>query len=280
MRKTAIVTDSVATVPAELAQRYDIGIVPLEVIFGLESFHDGIDMTPAEFYRRLATDRVMPKTSAPSVGELAAAYAEAARRAEAVVAIHLAASLSATVTVAHQAAALIDTPVHVLDCRTAAAAQGLIVLAAARAAEAGAGAGEVLATTRKVMDRVYLLVMLDTLHYLRKGGRIGGAQAWLGMALRFKPIVALANGRVVPVERPRTRPRGVARLVELMAEATKGRPVHVAVTHAEALTEAEALRDRIAAQFDCRELIITELTPVMGAHAGPGVLGIAFWAED
>lgn len=280
MRKTAIVTDSVATVPPELVQRYNIGVVPLLVNFGLESFHDGVDMTPAEFYRRLATGRGLPKTSTPPVGEFVAVYAAAARRAEAVVAIHLAASLSATVTAAHQAAALIDTPVHVLDCGTAAAAQGLIVLAAARVAEAGAEAEEVLATARKVMDRIHLLVMLDTLHYLRKGGRIGGAQAWLGMALRFKPIVSLANGRVVPVERPRTRPRGVARLVELMAEATKGHPVHVAVTHAEALTEAEALRDRIAAQFDCRELIITEFTPVMGAHTGPGVLGIAFWAED
>lgn len=122
--------------------------------------------------------------------------------------------------------------------------------------------------------------MLDTLKHLWRGGRIGAAQAWFGMALRFKPILALADGAVQPVERPRTRPRAIARLVELMAEEVRGQPVHVAVTHATAQAEAETLRDRIAAQFDCRELFITEFTPVMGAHAGPGVVGIAFWAED
>jgi len=280
MRHTAIVTDSVANLPAELVKRYDIGVVPLLVTFGLETFRDGVDISSAEFYHRLATNKVVPKTSTPPIGDFIAVYTQAAQRAEAVVAIHLVGTLSGTVNIARQAAALMDVPVYVLDSRTAAAAEGLVVLAAARAAQAGAKAEEVLAVARGVISRVRLLVMLDTLEYLWRGGRIGAAQAWFGMALRFKPIVALADGAVRPVERPRTRQRALARLVELMAEEVQHRPVHVAVTHATAPAEAEALYHRVAARFDCRELFITEFTPVMGAHAGPGVVGIAFWAED
>ena len=280
MHKTAVVTDSVANLPPDLIERYNIGVVPLLVTFGLETFRDGVDISTAEFYRRLARDKVVPKTSTPALSDFVSVYSQAARRAEAVVAIHLAGALSGTAHTARQAAALVEAPVYVLDSNTAAAAQGLVVLAAARAAQRGAGPEEVLAAARRVMARVRLLVMLDTLEYLARGGRIGAVQAWLGMMLRFKPIVSLVNGSVQPVERPRTRQRALERLVELMADEVQDRPVHVAVTQATARAEAEALRDRIAARFDCRELFITEFTPVMGAHAGPGVVGIAFWAED
>jgi DegV family protein with EDD domain len=280
MRKTAVVTDTIATLPRQMAEQHEIGIVPLQVTFGLDAYRDGVDLSSAEFYRRLAAAKELPTTSAPTMADLIAAYEEAARRAESVVAIHPSGSLSATVAAARQAAEQVDAPVHVLDSRTGAASQGLIALEAARAALAGAEAEEVLAIARKVMGRARLLVSMDTLEYLRKGGRIGAAQAWLATALRFKPIITLTDGEVQPVERPRSRQRAITRMLELMAEAVQDRPVHAAVTHGEALAEAEELRDRMAAQFDCRDLFITEFTPVMGAHTGPGVIGLAYWAEE
>ena len=278
MRKTAIVADSIATVPRELAERQEIEVVPLQVLFGLETFRDGVDINSAEFYRRLAEAKTLPTTSAPAVGDLISAYEKGAGRAESVVAIHPSGALSSSVTAAQQAAEQVDARVHVLDTKTGSVAQGLTVLTAARTAFAGAGPQQVLSAARQVMDRVKILITFDTLEYLRKDGRFGGAQAWLASALRFKPIITLADGVVKPVERPRTRRRAIERMLALMKESVQGRPVHAAVTHGEALTEAENLRDLIAEQFDCRELFITEFTPVMGAHAGPGVLGIAYWS--
>jgi DegV family protein with EDD domain len=280
MRITAIVTDSAATVPREMAEQYDIGVVPMQITFGRKTFRDGVDMSSAEFYRRLAAAKHLPKTSAPAVGDLLAAYKEAGQRAEAVVAVHTSANLSATVSAACRAAGELDTTVHVLDSRTGAASQALIVLAAARAALDGAGPEKVLAAARWVMDRVHLLVAFETLEYLRKGGRIGAAQAWLATALRFKPIVTLSGGVVKPVERPRTRRRAIGRMVKLMTDAVQGQPVHAAVLHGEAPADAEELRESIAGRLDCRELFITEFTPVMGAHTGPGIIGLAWWAED
>jgi len=145
---------------------------------------------------------------------------------------------------------------------------------------AGAGPQEVLAKAREMMERVRLLVMLDTLKYLQRGGRIGRAQAWLGEALQFKPIVTLAGGVVEPVAKPVTRQRGMARMVQEMAGDVRGRPVHAAVTHAAVPAEAQKLQEQLIAQFDCRELLTTEFTPVMGAHAGTDIVGIAWWAEE
>jgi DegV family protein with EDD domain len=280
MRKTAVVTDSVATLPGELAEQMEIEIVPLQISFGLEAYRDGVDMTAAQFYARLATSRELPTTAAPRIGDIIAVYEQAAQKAEAVVAIHVSANLSTTIHSALQAAAETKARVTVVDSRTGAIAEGLIALEAARAALAGAGPEEVLAKAREMMERVRLLVMLDTLKYLQRGGRIGKAQAWPGEALQFKPIVTLGGGVVEPVAKPVTRQRGEARMVHEMAGDVHGRPVHAAITHAAAPAEAEKLQAQLTAQFACRELLITEFTPVMGAHAGPGVVGIAWWAEE
>lgn len=280
MRNTAIITDSIATIPSDLADTYDIGIVPLHVTFGGQTYRDGVEMTSDQFFHRLSMNNMEPTTSAPAIGELVAAFNEAATKAETVVAIHASGALTATRDASLQAAELVDVPVHVVDSKTGAAAQGLVVLEAARAALAGASPEEVLQRAQELIERVRLLIMMDTLKYLARGGRIGSAQAWLGTALRFKPIITLAEGKIAPVDRPRSRPRAIDRLFELMAEDVGEQPVHVAVTQGAALAEAETLRDRIGSRFDCRDLVITEFTPVMGAHTGPGVLGIAYWTEQ
>jgi len=171
--------------------------------------------------------------------------------------------------------------IELLDSRTAAAAQGFVVLAAARAAALGKSLTEVVETAKSVMQLVKLLAVLDTLYYLVKGGRVPKVAALAGSLLKIKPILTIAEGEAHPVTNPRTTLGARKRLVKLMEQKiVKGHPLRVAVMHADALDKAIALRDQIAAQFDCTELFITEFTPVMGAHTGPGLVGVAFYNED
>jgi DegV family protein with EDD domain len=157
--------------------------------------------------------------------------------------------------------------------------QGFVVLEAARAAASGADLDEVVARAEEVARRVHVLAALDTLEYLHRGGRIGGAAAFLGSMLQIKPIVYVADGIVAALAKPRTMSRAVQLMLKEIARRTGSRPLHVAVLHADVLDAAEELRQQIHDRFECIELHITEFTPVMGAHAGSGVLGVAFHAE-
>ena len=274
-------TDSVASLPPELAQQHEIRVVPLLVIFGKQTFRDGVDMTPSQFYQRLRLEKDLPTTSAPSVGELVKLYEEVGRGREAVVSIHLTGDLSQTYESAVQAADMITSPpVHVVDTRTASMAQGFVALAAARAAQAGADAQTVLRVARETMPRVRLYAVLDTLEYLRRGGRMSGAAALVGSALRIRPILTVKDGKAVAVERPRTKNRAVDRMLELAVAELGDAPAHVAVVHAAAPEAAAELRDEVSRRLRCTELHLAEFTPVMGAHTGPGVLGLAFYAGD
>jgi DegV family protein with EDD domain len=158
-------------------------------------------------------------------------------------------------------------------------AQGFVALEAARTAAGGGDLEAVVARAHEVAAKVRLFAMLDTLEYLYRGGRIGGAAALLGSMLQIKPVVHLVDGRVEPLAKPRTRGRAVQCMLQRLAEEVDGRPVHAAIFQADARVEAEELRGRLAEAFECVELHVTEFTPVMGAHAGPGVLGIAFFVD-
>ena len=281
MRKVAVVTDSAANLPPELIARHHIIVVPLLLHWDGHEYRDGVDITPGELYHRLrqSTNGALPKTSTPSMGDFVRAYARAAQEAKAVVSIHLSAELSGVYQVACAASDLVDTPVHVLDCRTAAMGCGFVVLEAARAAEAGADVEHVLERARQVARRVRLYATLDTLTYLHRGGHVPAIASIAGSALKICPILTIENGPARLAELPRTRRRAIARLLARMSDEVGDRPVHAAVMHADVPDEAEALRREVADRFDCRELFITEFTPVMGAHAGPGVLGVAWWSE-
>jgi DegV family protein with EDD domain len=280
MKKVVIVTDSSANVPPGLVQQLDIRVVPIVLAINGYAFQDGVDITPAQVYSLLREGKHAPTTSAPSIGDFLRVYVAAAQEAACVVSIHLSPSLSATYNVAVAASQLVEhVPVRVVDCPTAAMGQGFAVLEAARAAAAGAGPEAVIARAREVASKVQLLATIDTLEHLRRGGRIGGAAALLGAALRIKPVLSLAGGRVDVVARPRTQSRSLHVMLREMAAAVDSQRLHAAVLHASAPEEAEELRQRIERQFDCSELLVTELTPVMGAHTGPGVLGVAFYVE-
>jgi len=280
MSKVAVVTDSVANLPPELVERYSITIISLLVAFGPKVFRDGVDMTSAQFYRRLGEDKHLPTTSTPSMGDFLGLFHRLAREAEAIACIHLAHEFSGTVAIAEEVGqSFKEVPVRVVDSRSAAMAEGFVVLEAARMAAKGGDLVAVVVRARGMIPRVNLVVMLDTLKYLYRGGRIGRAARLMGSALQFKPVLSVENGAVDALERPRTWPKAVRRILEIMAARVRGRPVHAAVVHADALDKAEQLRQKVASLFNCRELYATDLTPVMGTHAGPGVLGVAWWSD-
>jgi len=280
VKKVAIVTDSAACLPQELIWEHDIRVVPFVLIFGGRVYQDGVDMTTAEFYRMLQESPLAPTTSQPSIGDFLTVYETLRREAEAVVSIHVPATLSGCWNSAMAAARQVpDLPVHVIDCGTAAMAQGFVVLAAARAAMAGASAEEVVRAAERVIQRVRLYATLGTLKYLARSGRVPGVLALASAALHIHPVLSMRKGEVRMVARVRSKRRAVAYMLEQMVTEVKGYPVHVAVFHAAALDEARALRDVIAERFSCVELYVTEFTPVMGAHTGPGVVGVAFYAE-
>ena len=286
MKKVAVVTDTTACIPQEQVARYDIEVVPVQLIFEDKIYRDGIDISPTEFYALLRQADKLPTTSASSPDPYLEAYRKASQRAESILCLTEPSNFSAMVNsalVAKEMAktALPNVVIEVLDCATAAAGQGLVALAAARAAASGKNLGEVMTTAQDIMYRVNLFATLDTLHYLVKGGRVPQAAALVNSLLKIKPIFTLNHAEAHTVALPRTIPSAIKRMTKLMEkEVVKGQRLHVAVMHADTLDKAVTFRNRIASQFDCAELFITEFTPVMGVHTGPGLLGVAFYSED
>ena len=282
----AIVTDTTACIPKEQTEKYGIEVVPIEFIFGDKPYRDGIDMSPTEFYERLRQAKKLPTTSSISPNHVFEAYRRASQRASSILCITPPSKLSGVfnssqVAVEMAKEALSNVVIEVLDCSTAAAAQGLVVLAGARAAARGKNLAEVVEITNSVMHRVNLFATLDTLKYLVKGGRVPKAAAFAGSLLQIKPIFTVNDGDAHPVTNARTNHGATKRLLEIMRQnVVKGQLLHVAVMHADALDRAKELVDRISSRFDCTELFITEFTPVMGVHTGPGVIGIAFYSEE
>jgi len=286
MRKVSIVTDSTACIPEELVAKYDICVVPLVIIFEGKSYHDGVDMSPGEVYRIMRRRENLPTTSTPSGGDFLSAFRRLSEQAESILCITVTAQQSKiydTALVAKEIAKEVipNTAIDVIDSRAVGGALGFIVLEAARAASQGADLAQAAEAARSMMPRVNFIAMLDTLFYLARTGRTGRAQAWAGTLLKIKPIVehATSTGETMPVARPRTKTKAVAHLLEIMAERVGDSPVHVIAHHADELEEGEKLKAEIASRFNCVELHLTEFTPGMGVHAGPGVLAIAFYTD-
>ena len=285
MREVAVVTDTTACVPNEQVTQYDIEVVPVQLIFEDKTYRDGIDMSPTEFYSLLRKAKKMPTTSSSSPQPYIDAYINASRKAVSILCITEPANFSAMFNSARVAAdmareAIGDKRIEVLACTTAAAGQGLVTLAAARAAALDKMLAEVKETTENVMTRVNLFATLDTLHYLAKSGRVPQAAALVNNILNIKPVFTLNHSEAHTVALPRSLQSATKRMLKLMAkEVIKGQPLHVAVMHADAPEQAVFLKDRITSQFECSEIFITEFTPVMGVHTGPGLFGVAFYSE-
>lgn len=276
MARTAIATDSTAGLPAELVERYHIHVIPLNVLFGQESLRDNVDITTEEFYRRLQTVKdTLPTTSQPSAGAFREFYEAIAKEADAIVSIHISADLSGTVASALQAKDMLPhIPIYVIDSRFTSMALGYVVLEAARAAEAGVSPEEVVAAAQAIIPRMRVYFAVDTLRYLHMGGRIGGGAAFLGTALGIKPILELRDGKIEAAGKARTMKRAADRLVELLVEQFgEGARIRAATIGAAAPEAAQQLAEQIRQRFDCVEMYITDLSPVIGTHVGPGTIG-------
>ena len=273
----AVVTDSTAYLPPDVVARYGIEVVPCYVVLAGHSGREGEDITPADVARALSTRGQKVSTSRPTPGDFVAAYRRRlAAGADRVVSIHLSAELSGTWDAARLAAAQVgEHVVTVVDSRSTAMGTGFAVLAAARAAAEGAGAAEVAAIANDTAARTRTFFVVDTLEHLRRGGRIGSAASLLGTALAVKPVLHVADGQVVPLERVRTSARALSRLVQRAVEAAGGPGASVAVHHLAAAQRAEKLAtDLQQALADIRELHVSELGAVIGAHVGPGAVGV------
>jgi len=275
-----IVTDADASLPEAEMTRYDITTIPLWVHFGEETFREGLDLTPDEFYARLTSSRALPTTSQPSAGQFVEIFWFKQEAAYEIISIHLSGDLSGTCLSAHQAIEMLggDVPISVVDSRTVSVAEALLVRQAALWAEAGRDRETIAADLAQVTDRVTVFFTVETLEYLAKGGRIGKAAALMGTVLRVQPILSIQGGVIVPVERPRTRRRAVARLQELILEQAEGkREVWLGIAHARCLDEAEALAQFFREALSPAFLFIHELGPGVGTHGGPGTLGVALY---
>lgn len=277
-----IVTDTTSGLPAGLAQQYDIPVIPQVIMFGDESYLEGVEMDHATFLTRLRTSKTLPKTAAPPPGLFVDVFRARARPGDTVLCIHPSAELSGTVRSALTAAAdFPDMDIRVLDTRTIAGPLAALTLLAAQWARQGQGADAIMAGLHAMIPRAHVYFLVDTLEYLQKGGRIGGAAALIGSVLQVKPILELREGRVEPLERERTQRKALARLKEMvLAGAAHGPESHLSVLHAGAPDAARALADDLGRQLAAPDGMIMELTPAIVTHAGPGVLGVGFFAPD
>ncbi len=267
-----IVTDSVSDLPSQVAKQLGITIVPLHVRFGTEVFRDGVDLTAEQFYERLIHSKTLPVTSVPSPGAFAEAYNKLAEETDEILAITLTSKLSGTYEVALQSIGLMKKKcrVEVVDSQQAVMAQGFIVMAAARAAQAGASFDEVLDIAHRNIPRVEMRAAFDTLEYLQRGGRIGKAQAFLGSMLRINPIIGLKGGEVFPVARERSRARAVDHLYNFAM--SYSHIDEMAVEYAVAADEAEMLVERLGSKFPSDRIYRTRTSPVITTHTGPSLL--------
>ena len=276
MGGVAVVTDSTAYLPAGLAEQEGVGVVPLHVVLGRRTGIEGVQVSPEEVARALRERRLEVSTSRPTPAELVRAYRASGARE--VVSVHLSGALSGTVQAAALAArevAAEGIAVRVVDARTIAMGLGFAVLAAAETARYGASAEQVEERARTVARGARLLFYVDTLEHLRKGGRIGAAAALLGTALSVKPLLHVVDGSIAPLERVRTATRAMARLQDLAVEVAQDGPVDVAVHHLAAPERAEQMAGQLRARLPgLRALHVSEVGAVVGAHVGPGLLGV------
>lgn len=276
MSGVAIVTDSTADIPRDLAEARGLRVVPMTVTFGEESFISGVTLQPERFYELLDERDEIPMTSQPNPAWFEEAFGDAADvGADAVVAVHISSELSGTCDVARKAAERIELPVEVVDSRHAGASLALVVFAALRAAEDGASAGEVARHAERIAGETAIHFAVDDLAYLRRGGRLTGAQHLVGSVLRVKPVLTVNDGRVEPLEKVRTWSKAVQRLGELTGEAAGGAAADVIVTHGLSPERAAEVWEAVESNVEVRERLSTIIGPVVGSHLGPGAVGVA-----
>lgn len=277
----AVATDSTANIPQEYLEKYDIHVIPQCLNWEEETYLDGVDITADEFYRQLGQAKELPTTSQPSAGEFHEFFGKLAETYEAIIGIFISEHLSGTLDSALTAVEMMpDFPIQIIDSRSASMGLGFIVLAVARALEQGVTFEDATQLARDLVPVTHAVFVVDTLEYLHRGGRIGGATRLLGSVLSIKPLLYLEEGRIEPLASVRTKRKAIQRLLDTVAEETSGKgKLHASVIHAAALDEAELFQDQVKERLQPVELIMSELSPVVGTHTGPGLVGLGYYTE-
>ena len=266
-----IVTDSSSDIPPEIARELDITIVPLSLRFGAQTYRDGIDIMPDEFYRRLVNEPVHPATAAMSPGDFAGVYDKLAGQAEGIISIHLSQKVSAAYDAAMQGRSLMENkgcPVEIIDSRFVTIALGLITIAAARAAQAGKDMQEIVVQVNALVPCMRVYGILDTLKYVMKGGRLGKAGPFISSILPVKPVLTMKNGTVAPIGAARTRIKAIERLCKLIASVPMVQELGIA--HSTTEEEMRCFVEKIKSILPGIKPVISKLGPALGVHGGPG----------
>ena len=270
-----VITDSTSDIPPELAAELDIGVVPIYVVWEGQSYRDGIDLKPDEFYRRLGSSPTLPTTSQPTQADFEQAYIGQAGKYEGIVSVHISSKLSGTYSSALMAARAVRDriAVEVIDSHFNSIGLGLVALAAARAARAGAGLEVVVREAKKAASQVKMLGIFDTLKYTIAGGRISKPLGRIASVLNIKPLMTFRNGEVALAGAVRIYSKGIDKIVEFIR---KNVPVQdLGIVHSAALAEAEKLQQRLAGILPADKIIINQLGASLGVHGGPGIILVA-----
>lgn len=279
-----IITDSTCDIPEELVDQYGITIVPQYIIWGDQQYKDRLELSPLEFYQRLETDKIRPTTSQASILDFKSVYETQNQRGfSELIVLTVSSAMSGTFQMAKEAAKLVNFPVSVVDSKGPTMTLGWQVLAAARARETGADVKSILEIIDQVRKRMVQFVALDTLEYLQKGGRIGGAVKWMGGLLHVKPLISINHetGLVEPVSLARTHKSLVENMYKKFFERLDiEKKLHIAVLHGNAFEKAKELAARIQSDYHPAELLINMTGPVLGINTGPGALALCGYSED
>lgn len=277
--KTAVVTDSTAYIPKDLRDRYNIHMIPLNVIFGETSYREEIDMSWKDYYKEVKAHENLPTTSQPAYGELISLYEKLGETYDAVISIHLSSGISGTFNSAVSASGMLEgIKVYPFDSEISCMAQGFYAIEAAEMAEKGAAPEEIIRHLDHMKASMRAYFMVDDLSHLQRGGRLSGAQAFVGSLLKVKPILHFENKLIVPYEKIRTRKKAMNRLFELFGEdAEKGKPLRAVVIHANREEEADQIIEELSKQYAHVEFYKSYFGPVIGTHLGEGAMGIAWY---
>lgn len=282
MTKIALITDSTAYLSPEFVQNNEISVIPLNLHWDGTNYRDGVNITPNEFYDMLAVSDSIPSTSQPTYGEFEELMKGLAEKNDAVVAVLISSGISGTIDSALMAQKhLSKYAIEVVDSKLTSAGLALLIKALVQARAKGANATQLTSLAYRIIDTAGIFFMVDTLKYLHKGGRIGGASRYLGGALDIKPILYLnQEGKIDALEKVRTKKKALQRLMDLAVEKADGKKACVGIIHAQAPEEAKAVQMALSERLDYAEMEIYELSPVIGTHVGPGTLGIALHTVD
>lgn len=278
MERIAWIADSTCYMEPELIEKHQVHIVPLSVVFGSESYKEGMEIGNEAFYMELKTKKELPKTSQPSVGDFVTLYEELKKEYDYGIAVHLSSGISGTCYTSQTAAEMAGFKVEVIDSEIATYPMSYILLEGIKAQQEGKSFAEIVARMREVTRRMRAYFLVDDLSHLHRGGRLNAAQFLVGSVLQIKPILHFVDKKIVPFEKIRTYKKAKSRIFELFAEdAKQGEPIKACIIHANVPEEAEVWKQEVESEYANVEVHISSFGPVIGTHVGPGTIGMGWY---